>query len=218
MTEKPTVYIVDDDRAVRTSLNRLLVSRGYRVEAYESAMAFLDAVDRDRPGCLILDVRMPEFSGIRLQELLSREGFDLPIIFVTGHGNVPMAVRALKHGAIDFIEKPYRLAPLLERIDEAFAAGTTMRKVSDARRQARDRLARLTPREREVFDLLTDSGPSSNKEVARTLGISPRTVEVHRARIMRKLDAASLADLTETAAHDHAVSPGTTPENLADDV
>jgi two-component system response regulator FixJ len=197
--DKPTIFVIDDDVAVRVSLSNALTARGYRVDAYESATAFLDASPRARPGCLVLDVRMPDMSGMELQERLRRSGIRLPIIFATGHGDIPMSVRAMKRGAIDFLEKPYAIEVLLERIEEAVAADLQTRRVEERARRIGRRMEQLTDRERTVFDHLTSGGHVSNKDVARALGISHRTVEVHRARIMRKMGAKSLADLVEMA-------------------
>lgn len=198
-TDEPTIFVVDDDPAVRTSLSNALTARGYRVEAYESATAFLEAIRQGRSGCLVLDVRMPDMSGMELQQRLQRSGFHLPVIFVTGHGDIPMSVRALKRGAVDFLEKPYAIEVLVDRIGAALAADAEHRAVEEHDRQARVRFAKLTDREREVFDHLTASDAVSNKDVARALGISHRTVEVHRARILRKMGADSLYQLMHLA-------------------
>ncbi len=200
VTDTATIFVVDDDPAVRSSLTKALTARGYRVEAYGSATSFLQGGLPDRPGCLVLDVLMPEVSGLELQDMLQQHGVHLPIIFVTGHGDIPMTVRALKHGAVDFLEKPYSIDVLLARIEEALATDTAARRTEQHAQRVRRRLERLTEREREVFDQLTSENNVSNKDVARTLGISHRTVEVHRARIMRKLGAGSLADLVQMAA------------------
>jgi two-component system, LuxR family, response regulator FixJ len=191
--ETPTVFVVDDDEAVCDSLELLLTSVGRRVETFLSARAFLDAYDPARPGCLVLDVRMPGISGLELQERLTALDADLPVLFVTAHGDVPMAVRALQAGAVDFLQKPYREQELLERIDAALAVDRRRRdrRARDARR---DRcLDRLTPREREVLDHVVAG--DANKVTAGALGISERTVEIHRGRMMRKMEAGSVAEL-----------------------
>lgn len=195
----PTVFVVDDDPAVRESLARSLEACGHRVEAYGSASEFLDATGGTRPGCLVLDVRMPDISGLELQERMQRMGSHLPIIFVTGHGDIPMAVQALKQGAVDFLEKPYDFETLLTRIQEALAEDSKARRAEARERRVRERLASLTDREREIFRLLTHGPGASNKAVARALGISHRTVEVHRGRIMRKMEADSMAELMHLA-------------------
>ena len=199
MNDQPTVFVVDDDDDTRTSLALILTHYGYRVETYPSAPAFLAATGGCRPGCLVLDVSMPGISGLELQERLARQHRHLPIIFLTGHGNIPMTVRALKRGAVDFLEKPCDVCLLLERIDEGLRADAEARRLEERERRVRARLELLTERERQVFDLLVRSRNVSNKHIARSLKISHRTVEVHRARIMRKLGADSLTDLLDLA-------------------
>jgi len=188
-----TVFVVDDDHAIRQATKLLLQSVGLNSEIYESADEFLSKVTDDRPGCLLLDVRMPGISGIDLQATLAQRGNTLPIIFVTGHGDVPMAVEAMRNGAIDFIQKPYRDQDLLDRIGMAFEIDSTKRTQIMQRSDIADRVEKLTKREREVFDLVVNGKP--NKLIAHELGVSQRTVEIHRARVMEKMRARSLADL-----------------------
>ena len=193
MTDKPTVFVVDDDAAVRDSLRWVIESNGWNVEAYPSAEAFLEAYDPARPGCLILDVRMPGLSGPELQKKLNERQYTLPIIFITAHGTVPTAVRAMQAGAVDFIMKPFNNTTLLERIDKCMEQA---RVAADSRKQqdsTHQRLTRLTTREREVLDLVVAG--KSNKLIAADLKISIKTVEAHRAKIMQKMQAKSLAEL-----------------------
>lgn len=194
----PAVFLVDDDSAVRDAMRALFLAEGLAFEAYASAEAFLADYDRDRAGCLVLDVRMPGLGGLELQQRLRDHGVRLPVIFLTGHGDVPMSVRALKAGAVDFLEKPVDTHTLLARVHEAIALDEQRRAQEANHAGMRARFERLTPREREILTQVA-SGKSS-KEIARALAISPRTVEVHRARVMEKLGAASLADLTKIAA------------------
>lgn len=189
------VFIVDDDEAMRDSLTWLLESNALRVRSFESGAAFLDAYREDMAGCLVLDVRMPGMSGLELHERLQGLRSMLPIIFVTGHGDVPMAVAALKKGATDFIEKPFNNKEILDLIERCLAAN---REQSSRRRHHADigrRIAALTPREREVMELI--AAGRLNKQIADELGISIKTVEVHRARVMDKMEVRSLAELVQ---------------------
>ncbi|MCB1750057.1 MAG: response regulator transcription factor [Gammaproteobacteria bacterium] len=189
----PTVFVVDDDAAVRQSLSLLMRSMGLPVEPFESAQDFLARARPSQPGCLVLDIRMPGMSGLELQEELSRLGFTLPVIFITGHGDVAMAVRAMKTGAVDFIEKPFSDQVLLERVNQALELDRATR---DARAEIADierRLAQLSPREREVMSRIVAG--QANKVIAIELGLSERTVEIHRAKVMSKTGARSLAEL-----------------------
>ncbi|MCP5418983.1 MAG: response regulator transcription factor [Gammaproteobacteria bacterium] len=198
MNPQPSVFLVDDDEAVRDSLSLSLEMDGLKVECFASARDFLESYDASRPGCLVLDVRMPDMSGLELQEVLATRRITIPIIFITGHGDVPMSVKAVKAGAVDFLEKPFKKEVLQERIQEALAQDAQMRKEWAERQQLRRRLEHLTPREQEVMALVV--GGHSNKDIARRLDISPRTVETHRARIMEKMGATSLPDLVTLAA------------------
>jgi two-component system response regulator FixJ len=190
------VYIVDDDAAVRDSLRMLLESAGYAVRGFDDARSFLSDADMDR-GCLVVDIRMPGMSGLELQEELVRRNVSLPVIVITGHGDVPLAVRAMTAGAVDFIEKPFDDRRMLDSIARALLIGNQKRSRVGEAQAARDLLALLTPREREVFDQLVKGHP--NKIVAHELGISPRTVEIHRANVMDKLQARNLSDIVRTA-------------------
>ena len=192
---EPTVFIVDDDQAVARSLRWLIESVQLKVEIFPSAQAFLDGYNAAKPGCLVLDVRMPGMSGIELQERLTAQRIRVPIIFITGHGDVQVAVRAVQAGAFDFIEKPFNDQDLLDRMQRAisFDAERRGRDAQSARLSAL--FASLTPREREVLDLVVAG--MSNKAVANTLGLSAKTVEVHRAKVMEKLHARSVADLVK---------------------
>lgn len=188
-----TVFIVDDDDAVRDSIEELVDSVGLRAQGYASAQAFLDAFASERPGCLVLDVRMAGMSGLRLQEKLNDLGAGIPLILLTGHGDVPMAVQAMRNGAVDFMQKPYREQALLDSINNALAVDAAARGASAGTNNFNQRLAALTQREREVLDQLL-AGRTS-KEVARDLDISPRTVDAHRQNLLRKLEAASVKEL-----------------------
>jgi len=192
-TPVETVIVVDDDEAVRSSLRLLMKSVGLAVETYGSAADFLSAYNAAVPGCLVLDVRMPGMSGLELQEQLNLKGAIIPVIFVTGHGDVPMAVEAMQHGAFDFLQKPFRDQDLLDRIQRALATDRENRAQLTQKDQIRARLESLTPREREVLQLMTRGRP--NKLMAADLGLSQRTIEIHRARVMEKMQAASLAQL-----------------------
>ncbi|MEE4379739.1 MAG: response regulator transcription factor [Candidatus Competibacteraceae bacterium] len=198
MNLQPTVFLVDDDEAVRDSFSLSLEMAGLTVVGYASAQAFLDHYESTQPGCLILDVRMPDMSGLELQEALSERKISIPIIFITGHGDVPMSVKAVKAGAVDFLEKPFKKEILLERIQEALAQDVRQRQAEADTSLVLARFAHLTPREQEVMALVIAG--KSNKEIARALAISPRTVETHRARIMEKMEADSLPDLVMLAA------------------
>jgi two-component system response regulator FixJ len=190
------VYIIDDDDAVRDSLRMLVESAGYAVRDYDAARSFLSDADMDR-GCLIVDIRMPGMSGLELQEELVRRNVSLPVIVITGHGDVPLAVRAMTAGAIDFIEKPFDNQRMLDSIARALQIGNQKRSRAGEAQAAHDLLALLTLREREVFDQLAKGHP--NKIVAHELGISPRTVEIHRANLMDKLQARNLSDIVRIA-------------------
>ena len=201
---EPTVFVVDDDAAVRQSFEWLVGSVGLHTETFASAQAFLDAYDPARPGCLVLDVRMPGMSGLELQERLEAEGVTLPVIVVSGYGDVPTAVRVMKQGAVDFIEKPFSDQAMLDRIQASIERDLAARRAEAERASARGNRDSLTRREAEVMDLVIAG--KSNKEIARDLAISPKTVEVHRANVMKKMQADSLADLVRLA--ERAAEPG----------
>jgi len=194
---KPTVFLVDDDNAVRDALELLLDSAGFKTMSYPSAAAFLEKFDRNCRGCLVLDIRMPGMSGMELQTALVEKSIHIPIIFLTGHGNVTMSAKAFRTGAIDFLEKPFDENVLLERIQEAMQLDQSNQALAARRADASTRLAALTPREREVM-LLIVAG-NANKEIATKLDLSTRTIETHRGRILEKTGAQSLADLIELA-------------------
>jgi two-component system response regulator FixJ len=193
MTGDATVFVVDDDEAMRHSLSWLLQSVGHRVECFASAEAFLAAYDPDRAGCLVLDVRMPGMSGLELQQHLADRGAALPVIVITGHGDVPMAVRAMRAGAVDFIEKPLNNQALIERVGAALRSSLAQRAEQAQLRQIRTRLGSLSTREREVAVAVAEG--KQNKVIAFDLGISQKTVEVHRRNAMEKMGASSAADL-----------------------
>jgi two-component system response regulator FixJ len=190
---QPTVFVVDDDEAVRTSLKMLLKSVGRTVVDYASASAYLAAYQFERPGCLVLDIRMPGMSGLELQDQLNARGAIVPVIFISGHADVPMAVEAVQHGAFDFLQKPFRDQDLIDRVQAAIARDAVNRKQLRELQGLRQRLESLTSREREVLDLVTRG--KANKVMAADLGVSQRTVEIHRARVMEKMEASSLAQL-----------------------
>jgi len=189
----PTVFVVDDDEAVRSSLRLLLKSQGIPAVAHGSATEFLAAYDPEQPGCVILDVRMPGMSGLELQDELNRRGVIIPVIFITGHGDVPMAVEAMQHGAVDFLQKPFSDQDLTDRIRRALTTDLRNRALLDEKDRIHARLAALTPREMQVLRLVTLG--NSNKVIAADLGVSQRTVEIHRAHLMEKMGARSLAHL-----------------------
>ena len=187
------VFVVDDDAAVRHGLRFMLRAAGYSVEAFPSALSFLEDYDPRRAGCLLLDVQMPQMSGLELQQRLNVRGWRIPVIFITGHGTVPLAIAAMKAGAFDFIEKPLREEALLDSIERALHWNDRAYEERLERAALETRVALLTPREREVFELVAAGEP--NKIIARRLGISFRTVELHRAHVTEKLQARSLSDL-----------------------
>jgi FixJ family two-component response regulator len=192
-TNTPVVYIVDDDDAVRTSLAWLLSSVNIRTECFSGPEAFLKAYDADSLSCLILDVRMPEISGFQLQERLKEIGADIPVIFVSGHGDIPMSVRALRNGAVDFLEKPYNSQQMLERIQVTLKNVAGNRHARERRLQLQAKLKTLTTREREIMEKVILG--ASSKIIARDLNISVKTVDVHRASIKDKLGCQSTASL-----------------------
>jgi len=191
--QKSTVYIVDDDQAIRHAMELLMRSVGLDYEIFHSADDFLSGHTNERAGCLVLDIRMPGMGGLELQEQLNDLGSTLPIIFITGHGDVPMAVEAMQKGAVDFIQKPFRDQELLDRIGEALKTDQERRSEREEKAEVRERIGKLTNREQQVLDLVVTGKP--NKVIAYELGVSQRTVEIHRARVMEKMQAKSLADL-----------------------
>jgi RNA polymerase sigma factor (sigma-70 family) len=187
------IFLVDDDASVRKALVRLLRSAGHSVEAFASAREFLARAPHDGPGCLVLDLRMPEMTGLELQETLERGGHTLPIVFVSGHGDIPASVKAMKAGAIDFLTKPVDDRQLLAAVEQALARDAAARVDRADREAARTALDRLTPRERQVCMLVTTG--MLNKQIAGELSISEKTVKVHRARVMEKVGVGSVAEL-----------------------
>lgn len=195
--EEGIVHIVDDDQAVRESLSLLFRSVSLTARTYPDASAFLDALEPGQPGCLVCDVRMPGMSGLQLQERLAELDRDLPIIFISGHGDVPMAVSAMREGAVDFLQKPFNEDLLLQRVQEALADHRRRCESNRLQRKIRKRYDQLTEREREVMAYLLEG--AANKVIAIELGISSRTVELHRARVLSKMGARTLTDLLRLA-------------------
>jgi len=193
----PTVFVVDDDQAMRSSLKWLIESIGMQVKTYGSADEFLSSYFPGRASCLLLDVRMPGMSGLDLQAHLAREDSRLPVIIITGHGDVAMAVKAMKSGAVDFIEKPFHDEELLTSIRNALEFDEKRRALQSRRAEIAVRLAELTPREHEVMEMVTEG--RANKKIATVMGVSAKTVEAHRARVMDKMGASSLAELVRMA-------------------
>ena len=201
----PTVFVIDDDDAVRSSLKLLLKSVNMPVSVYASAQEFLPHYVPEQPGCLVVDVRMPGMSGLELQQQLNVRGAIIPVIFITGHGDIAMSVEAMQHGAFDFLTKPFRDQDLLDRVQLAINKDAANRRELGKVEHVRHCLASLTPREREVLTLVTAGKP--NKVMAADLGVSQRTVEIHRARVMEKMQAKSLAHLVRMTL-DAGVLPG----------
>lgn len=191
----PLVYVIDDDEAVRDSLSMLLGSVGLACETFETAFDFLESYDPDRHACIVSDIRMPGMSGLELQERLVESGVEMPLIFITGHGDVPMAVDAMKRGATDFIQKPFAYEELIDRVHQVLEQDTARRARRLEEKVIRERLETLTPRETEVMERVVQG--QANKVIAMDLGVSQRTVELHRARVMRKLRMRSLAELVQ---------------------
>jgi len=200
MNRHPTVYVVDDDSAVRDALSMLLEQHGFQVAVFDSAEAFLEIAQTDSRGCAIVDLHMGGMDGLELQAEMARRGLALAVIVLTGHGDIPASVKAIKGGAVDFLTKPVEAEKLIESVRAAITSGDTARAKAIAARSAAERLASLTARERDVMALTIEGLP--NKEIARVLGISHRTVEIHRARIMHKTGASSVFELSQIAAHE----------------
>jgi len=206
MTRDPTVFVVDDDPEVQDALRWLVESVALPVETFGSAEVFVDGVDPDRPGCLLLDVRMPGMGGLRLLENLRSLDIRLPVIVLTGHGDVPVAVRAMKAGAIDFVEKPCADQDLLDRIYNALQRDAELRAKAARRAAIKEQLEALTPREREILERLVKG--QANKVIAVELDISERTVESHRRHIKEKLKVRTLAELAQIALQHHSGEQG----------
>lgn len=193
-----TVFLIDDDADVRTSLSRALSKRGFKVRTFESAQQFLDAYQPSEPGCLVLDYGLPKMDGLKLQKVLADMQYNIPIIFISGHGGVPETVQAIKAGAVDFLEKPFRQKVLVDCITAAFQADKEKRAVDSARVAALERFAKLTLREKEVANfMIANPSSTASKEIGRELNISPRTVDHHRARILEKMNIGSVAELID---------------------
>jgi len=188
-----TIALIEDDDAVLDSLRLLLESRGMAVRCFNSAEAFLGSLERNTPACIVSDVRMPGVSGLDLQRALRAQGSKVPVILITGHGDISMAVTAMKEGAFDFIEKPYNAEQLIASIETALAAEQTLRSLEGKKLEMRQRIAELSPRQRQVMDLVAQG--LSSKQIALRLGISPRTVENYRAWVMERMGAGNVADL-----------------------
>ena len=193
--KKSTVYIVDDDDGMRRALTLLMSTVGYRAVAFARPGEFLASYDPNQPGCLVLDVRMPEMSGLEVQQNLNRSGSMLPVILITGHGDIPMAVQAMKDGAFDFLQKPFRDQDLLDRINGALKQDAENRATLEKHAELKRRSDTLTPREHQVMALVVDG--KANKVIAIDLGLSERTVEIHRANVMEKMGARSVAHLVK---------------------
>ncbi len=193
--QKPTVFLIDDDPLMREYLVLLLKNAGHMVEAFASATDFLHSFDPVRPGCIISDIRMPGMGGLELQEYLASREIPTPIIIITGYGDVPLAMRAVRAGVMDFLEKPFDNQCLLDRIGQAIALDATTRQKNDRRQEILALLSLLTPREREVMEKLT-TGKLNNKSIAAELNISRKTLDIHRASILRKMQCQSLVELT----------------------
>jgi two-component system, LuxR family, response regulator FixJ len=192
-TRVQTVMVVDDDAGIRNAMRALLKSVGLESTLFPSAQEFLDTYQPTQPGCLVLDIRMPGMSGLELQQHLNLRGAVIPVIFMTGHGDIPMAVEAMQQGAFDFLQKPFRDQDLLDRIQRALVKDGELRKSLGEHSRIKAHLEELTPREREVLDLMTRG--KQNKVIGQELGVSPRTIEIHRARVMEKMGAHSVAEL-----------------------
>lgn len=201
MATKPLIHVVDDDESLRNALLRLLDAAGYEARGYASTGDFLLDPPPDRPGCLLLDLRLPGPSGLELQAALKRQGVALPVIFLTGHGDVASSVRAMKAGAVDFLTKPVERDDLFEALERALAQDAHRREVNHEAEVLRDRFANLTPREREIFDGIVSG--KLNKQIAAELGMAERTVKMHRANVMMKLGANSAAELGRLAERLH---------------
>jgi RNA polymerase sigma factor (sigma-70 family) len=196
-SDQPTVFVLDDDGEVRRALGRLLASAGYRVELFSSAFQFLEQAAGDRPGCLVIDLRLPGLNGIDLLNLLRTTGRSMPLVFITGYGDVPTSVQAMKAGAVDFLTKPVNDDDLLAAVERALARDVELRAERTERMELRNRVATLTPREKQVFELVVQGLP--NKQIAGKLGTSEQTIKVHRGRMMHKMQADSIAHLVHLA-------------------
>lgn len=204
MTQAQIVYIVDDDEGIREGLSLLLETTGQAVKLYSSAIDFLENYDSEARGCLILDIRMPRMTGLDLQQKLKALGTTLPIIFITGHGDIPMAVEAMRQGALDFIRKPFREMDLLDRINQALAIDAGRDQHERERSAVIEKLALLSEREQQIFERVAKG--EMNKAIAHDLSISERTVEVHRSQVMKKLEVRTLAELVRFKLHEESIT------------
>ena len=194
------VFLVDDEEEVRTTLARALSNRGYQVASFESAAAFLASYAPSQPGCLVLDYGLPDLNGLELQQELTEKEILIPIIFITGHGGIPESVQAIKGGAVDFLEKPFRQKVLIACIEKAFELDRTNRRALEDRQATEEKFSSLTEREKEIANMMiSEPSNTSSKEIGRKLDISPRTVDHHRARILEKLHIKSVAELIDLA-------------------
>jgi FixJ family two-component response regulator len=206
MTEAaPIVFVVDDDASVRVSLKRLIGSIGIEIQTFPSAQAFLNSSRRDAPACIVLDVRLPDLNGLELQHKLMGSGADIPIVFITGHGDIPMSVRAMKAGAVDFLTKPFGDQALLDSVQKGIERHRALRRDKAEIEQLQSKYQVLTPREREVFALVVSG--LLNKQIAALLGTGEKTIKVHRGQVMQKMGAKSLANLVRIADKLRPVSP-----------
>ena len=196
MTQR-NVFLVDDDEAIRHSASFMLRHAGFLVKTYPDGISFLEQVNEDQNGCILLDVRMPGMDGLAVQNALNLRGINMPVIILTGHGDVPVAVEAMKGGALEFLEKPYEKQALIGAIENAFSSLDSQSADDKRSREAKAKLTSLTPREMEVLECLVEG--QTNKSIAQTLAISPRTVEIHRAHMMEKLQADSLSNALRLA-------------------
>ena len=192
-TTEPTVFVIDDDKAIRSAIKNLLESVGLRAEVFSTPREFLKEGHKDKPGCLVLDVRLPGASGLDFQHELATGNVEIPVIFITGHGDIPMSVQAMKAGAVDFLTKPFRDQDLLDAIQRAIGRDQARRRLETEGGDIRNRFNSLTPREREVMSLVVAG--LLNKQVAAQMGTSETTAKIHRGQVMRKMQAQSLPDL-----------------------
>jgi len=203
--QRPVVYVVDDDPSIRSLLIKLIRSIGLPVEAFSSSQEFLSSTRPEGPACLVLDVRLPGLSGLELQERLVQSGVDIPVIFITGYGSIPQSVRAMKAGAVDFLEKPFENQALLDAVNRALERSRVSLGHNLELREIHDRIKSLTPREHEVF--VRVAAGLANKQVADELALSEKTVKIHRANVMRKMQAGTFAELVRMAEKLNLVSP-----------
>ena len=195
-----TVYVIDDEEDIRISLTRSLTKRGYNVESFASAEGFLDTYDQSKSGCLLLDYGMPDMNGLELQEKLIKMEISVPIIFMTGHGGIPQSVQAIKAGAIDFLEKPFKQKVLLEAIKVAFERAAIVNQDTEDAKALKAKFETLTAREKEIAQFIVQNpADTSSKNIGRQLDVSPRTIDHHRARVLEKMDVTSVAELIEKA-------------------